>query len=114
MNKIPETKKTDLEKANIALLEEIGRWEALGIDHNNTVHTNASVFDFKIKFMALSRVVMEKLGITDEEMNLAYTEIVVEEMKTLRTAFEMQKTDSDVTIPKLGILGPDGKPIVGF
>lgn len=112
MTKVPGTAKTPLDKARTALEEEVGKWKELGIDHNNTMHTPASLFDFKIKFMSFHKIVKKKLGITDEEVSLAYMEVMLEQMQEFRAHVEAQR--AVVEVPKLGILGPDGVPIKGF
>lgn len=116
MSKVPGTQKTPLDKATEALEEEVGKWQKLGIDHNSTVHTPASLFDMKIKFMSFHRIVKEKLGITDEELNIAYCQVMLEQMQELRAHVEEQRMAQEkiVAVPQLGILGPDGKAIKGF
>jgi hypothetical protein len=116
MASVPGTQKTPLEKARLALEEEVGKWQKLGIDHNSTVHTASSLFDFKIKFMSFHKIVKEKLGITDEEVNLAYCEVMLEQMQELREHVEQQRAAQGtvVEVPKLGILGPNGEVLKGF
>lgn len=110
MDKVPGMGKTEAEKLHEKLEEEVAKWAALGLDHNSTRHTPASIYDLKIKLMTLTEIVRDKLQVTDEEFNSYYQTILLKDMQGLREVVEaQQEAQSKLEVPKLGIIGPNGE-----
>lgn len=120
MEKVPGTGKTPLEKVQAELQEEIDLWNELGMSLNNTTHPPASLYAIKMQVQTLINLLIEKNFFTNEEFNIEFKTLILNDMRRLREFHEPQIREErrqailgggkpDITIPNLRIIGPDGK-----
>lgn len=109
MEKVPPTEKDPLEKVKNEIEKERREWEKAGITANMTVHPPASLWSTKIKLRALLDLLQEKGIITEEELELTFAEIQLEEMQQLRGIAADQRKAT--IVPKMTLLDRHGKEI---
>ena len=122
MEKVPETKKSDLEKAVENLQAEINRWKELGMSLERTEHTNQMHYILKMQVQTIINIMLKNNLVTEDDFNLEFKTILAEAMQEMREKNEpqireqrrriiMQGAKADLVVPEFKLLGPDGKDI---
>lgn len=111
MERIPPTQKTDLEKMREAINEEREEWNKRGLNPNMTVHPPASLWTAKMQIRALMQLLIEKGIIEEEDMDLQFQTILLDEMQVIRGQAEAQQTQPNVAVPEIQLLDQHGRPL---
>src|SRR5262245_12087940 len=108
MDKIPETKKTELEKLQELVEEESKEWQKLGMHPNMTVHPPESLWTLKMQVQALLNAVIKKGMVTEDEMNIEFRQLMLDDMRNMRAQATQQRRDA--LVPEIKLVDPSGKP----
>lgn len=111
----------ELEAIQAELDEEGQLWQTAGISIDHTSHTNGSIFILKQQIQALINALLIKGAFTEDELNLEFKKLLLSSLRELREAFgpaieqarinAMMGRDQEIAVPKLKLLGPDGKEV---
>lgn len=108
MDRVPPTGKTEIEKVEEDLEDEVRKWHDLGMHPNMTQHTNESMWIAKMQIQTIFDIIIKKGLISEEETNLTYKRLMLIDMRKMREQAEAQRREA--LIPDTPILGPDGQP----
>lgn len=122
MDKVPGTKKSELEKAEAALKAEVEAWNNLGMSLDQTQHPNSSIFALRLQVQTIINIMLEKNLVTNEEFNIEFKKLVLADMKQMREANEPEIREQrrqaivggarpPIAVPHLRLIGPDGKDL---
>jgi hypothetical protein len=104
---------TDWVKASaVEIRNELNAWVRLGADPTMIPH---NVFNIDAQLYTCIRVIIEMLGVDEEEFNERYRQNLLEKLKTSRTEneanFRKMRAMQNIAIPGGGIIGPNGEVI---
>lgn len=108
MERVPPTEKTELEKIQDEIEIEAAEWQRVGMTGNMTIHSPESHWISKIQIQAMMNIILMKGLCTQEEMNIQFKRLMLQDMRSLRKQAEEQKREA--LVPDFNVLGPDGKP----
>lgn len=119
---IPPTGRSELEKIEEALKEEVEEWNALGMSMDGIGVPPNVVYIIKMQVQTLINVGLAKGYFTNDEFNLEFKKLILEDMQRLRIINEPQirkarmqriiKGDGDIAVPKFRLLGPNGEDLL--
>ena len=107
--RVPETKKTDLEKIEEEIESETEEWKKIGMHANMTQHSNESIWMLKVQVQSMMNMILKLEICTQEQLNLEFKQLVLNDMRLLRKEAQAQK--EQMLVPQFPLLGPDGKPV---
>lgn len=98
-----------MEELDQLIAQEEKQWQIAGVSRN-MLNTDTYFLDFKVR--TLLRIVEERLGITENEMNIMFKEVVLEKLKEDRKMLVKAMQMQHIAIPRpKGIIGPNGTPL---
>lgn len=119
MEKVPETKTSELDKLQKGLEEELQLWNELGMSLDQTGHPPGSIYAMKMQVQTIINLMLAKGFCTNEEFNIEFKTLLLKDMQKMRADNEpairemrrqqiVSGVKPDLAIPKLRLLGPDG------
>jgi hypothetical protein len=60
--------------------EEVQLWEEKGLNIHGSISPNIHHFHFACRLIAMQKIMMDKLGVTDDEFQLVMNEVVLKEL----------------------------------
>lgn len=98
---------------DVKIRNELNAWIRLGAEPNMIPH---NVFNMDIQLFTAIRVMIEILGVDEEEFNARFKTNLLEKLVTTRKAnevnFRKMRAMKDITVPgRPGIIGPNGTPL---
>lgn len=118
----PGTQKDPLEKLTAKLEKEVEAWNELGMSLENTMHTPSSIYALKMQMQTLINILLEKGIATNEEFNIEFKTLILNDMQRMRAAHEPQIREErrqaivhgvnrDIAVPEIKVIGPDGRDL---
>lgn len=122
MEKVPETKKSELEKVQSELQKETEIWSELGMTLDQTIHPPGSIYAVKMQMQTIINLLLEKGYATNEEFNIEFKTLILNDMRRMREQEEpairearqqhiLHGSKPDIAVPQLRLLGPDGRDL---
>lgn len=118
----PGTRKDPLEKLTKKLEKEVEIWNELGMNLENTVHSPSSIYALKMQMQTLINLLLEKGIATNEEFNIEFKTLILNDMQRMRAVHEPQIREErrqaivhgvkkDIAVPEIRVIGPDGRDL---
>lgn len=118
----PGTRKDPLEKLITKLEDEVKIWDELGMNLENTTHAPSSIYALKMQMQTLINLLLEKGFTTNEEFNIEFKTLILNDMQRMRAAYEPQIREErrqaivhgvkkDIAVPEIKVIGPDGRDL---
>ena len=116
MESVPPTQKNEIQKLDEQLEEEQKLWNELGMHGNMTVHPPETIWVLKMQMQALMNVLLMTEVITQDDLNIQFKKLMLQDMRGMREQVVQQKraqivAPSGIQIPRMALTGKDGKKI---
>src|SRR5262245_32415415 len=102
--KVPPTQKTEMEKIQKALDHEAEEWNRLGMSANGIRHDAEGIWMLKLQVQAMMNALLQKGLLTEDDVNLQFKQLMLNDMQVYREQAEKQRRDS--LVPDIKLLGP--------
>lgn len=102
----------DLAKLDKMIMQEEKMWEVQGI---NPAHITVNVYMLNMKMRMMQKLVADKLGLSEDELNMWFKQAVLEQLKDDRKMVMKAQAQQNIQrpghLPFNGMLGPNGRPL---